>query len=230
MCCSIYVCLWEILIPLQISFLPSLLLSYCMLSWIVYLFWFIILFLWHSKPISSCIFSISVLTITVFLQETKGEIKYVSNMILAESAGIGICSWVLIFWEGEEVSKMIATVLSNPRLKLSFKMCVCLFDVFLHVLVDMQLPFAPDMLPLLSSQTWPLMQIMYIHLVGLVQSYKILTYEIKLFSKCFYCDSVLVLVFFLSFSHFQHKPLIMAILLVFISKFYSSQFPAAESK
>lgn len=78
-----------------------------------------------------------------------------------------------------EASKMIATILSNLCLQVSFKVCVCMFDVFLRVL-----QFAPDtMLYLLkmTSQTW--LQIMYIPLGGPVKSFKILTYEIKLFFK-----------------------------------------------
>lgn len=81
----------------------------------------------------------------------------------------------------------------------------------------------------LSSQTWPLTQIMYMHLEGPVQSFKALTYGMKLFSKIFIVILSLFCIFLSSFSHHQHKLLLMAILLVFISKLSSSQFPAAES-
>lgn len=82
----------------------------------------------------------------------------------------------------------------------------------------------------LSSQTWPLTQIMYIYLGGPVQSFKILTYEIKLFLKMFllwFCP-YFVFFFFLFFLS-STQILLTAIFLVFISKLYSSQFPAAES-
>lgn len=62
-----------------------------------------------------------------------------------------------------------------------------------------------------------------------MQSFKILTYEMELFFENVFIVVLSLFCIFLSFFLSSTQILLTVIFLVFISKLYSSQFPAAES-